>query len=130
MRKNEIEVRKKMVVVRLNDKEFEKLQNLQNQTTDKYLSDYLRKVLLQKPILVKYRNQSADDFLRDMLELKKQLNAIGNNLNQAVRKLHMLEKIPEFRLWLLTNEPLLHGLNDKISEVKSRIAQLNEQLRK
>ena len=31
---------------------------------------------------------------------KKELNAIGNNFNQAVHKLHLLDKIPEFRVWI------------------------------
>ena len=45
------------------------------------------KLCLQKPVTVKYRNQSADDFLQAMLELKKELSAIGNNYNQAVHKI-------------------------------------------
>ncbi len=48
----------------------------------------MREVVLQKPVLINFRNQSADDFLKDMLGLKKELNAIGNNFNQAVHKLH------------------------------------------
>ncbi|WP_206683265.1 plasmid mobilization protein, partial [Escherichia coli] len=70
------------------------LEKFQQKTTEKDTSSYLRKVALQKPVTVKYRNESADDFLLDMLNLKKELNAIGNNFNQAVHKLHILDKIP------------------------------------
>ncbi len=54
-----------------------------------------------QPITIIYRNGSADDFLKDMLQLQKELNAIGNNFNQAVHKLHTLDRIPEFRKWIL-----------------------------
>jgi hypothetical protein len=98
MKKQESEVRNKMVVVRMNATEISQLTRLQGKTTEKDTSSYLRKVALQKPVTVKYRNESADDFLLDMLNLKKELNAIGNNFNRAVHKLHLLDKIPELRL--------------------------------
>ena len=78
----------------MNDQELESLTTLFKTTTERALSNYLRKVVLQKPVTVKYRNESADEFLKEMLQLKKELNAIGNNFNQAVHKLHILEKIP------------------------------------
>ena len=99
MKKQENEVRNKMVVVRMNNTEFEKVENLRKKTTERYLSSYVRKLSLEKPVTVKYCNQSADDFLKEMLGLKKELNGIGNNFNQAVHKLHLLDKIPEFRVW-------------------------------
>ena len=95
------EVRNKMVVVRMNETEFKSFTTLQKRTTEKDASTYLRKVALKLPVTVKYRNESADAFLADMLQLKKELAAIGNNFNQAVHKLHILEKIPEFRTWLM-----------------------------
>lgn len=98
MKKQEQIVRKKMVPFRMNDDEFTQLGKLHKQSTERHLSNYMRKVLLQKPVVIQYRNQSADDFLNDMLALKKELNAAGNNFNQAVKKLHLLDKIPEFRV--------------------------------
>ena len=47
---------------------------------------------------------AVDDFLADMLALKKELNAVGNNFNQSVHKLHMLDHLPEFRAWAMKNE--------------------------
>ncbi len=72
------------------------------------------------------RNQSLDDFMAEMIELRKELNAIGNNFNQAVHKLHILEKIPEFRTWILTNEIEKKILLNKVDEIKNRINQFAE----
>ena len=127
MKKCEKEVRRKMVVVRMNETEFSQLEKLQQKTTHKDVSSYLRKVALQKPVTVKYRNESADDFLLDMLNLKKELNAIGNNFNQAVHKLHILEKIPEFRVWVNHYDGLQKVLISKVEEIKLRMNQLYEQ---
>lgn len=127
MKKPENEVRKHFVKMRLNDAEYKTLLKLQQQSTDRHLSNYLRKVTLQKPVTIKYRNASADDFLRDMLALKKELNAIGNNFNQAVHKLHILDKIPEFRTWILSTQILQQSLVNKTEEIRLRIAKLYEQ---
>lgn len=127
MKKCEKEVRRKMVVVRMNENEFNQLEKFQQKTTEKDVSSYLRKVALQKPVTVKYRNESADDFLLDMLNLKKELNAIGNNFNQAVHKLHILHKIPEFRVWVQQYDGLQKILISKVEEIKLRMNQLYEQ---
>ncbi len=127
MKKLESEVRKKMVVVRMNETEFNQLEKFHKKTTEKDTSAYLRKVALQKPVMVKYRNESADDFLLDMLNLKKELNAIGNNFNQAVHKLHLLDKIPEFRVWVQQYDGLQKVLINKVEEIKLRMNQLYEQ---
>lgn len=111
----------------MNDAELNELTKLQQKTTEKDISNYLRKVALQKPVMVKYRNQSADDFLKEMLGLKKELNAIGNNFNQAVHKLHILDKIPEFRIWINQYDSLQKALVSKVEEIKLRMNQLYEQ---
>lgn len=127
MKKREQEVRRKMVVVRMNEVEFKQLEKFKRQTIEKNTGSYLRKVALQKPVTVKYRNESADDFLLDMLSLKKELSAIGNNFNQAVHKLHLLDKIPEFRVWVQQYDGLQKILISKVDEIKIRMNQLYEQ---
>jgi len=59
--------------------------------------------------------------------LRKELNAIGNNYNQAVKKLHTLDKIPEFRIWTQDNEGVKLAFLKKVEDIKSRIYQINEQ---
>ena len=116
-----------MVVVRMNATEFALAENFRKNTTERYLSTYLRKLSLQKPVTVKYRNQSADDFLQSMLELKKELSAIGNNFNQAVHKLHILDKIPEFRLWIKQYSDMHQVFVHTTGQINFRINELYEQ---
>jgi len=85
----------------MNQEEFKQLKKNRKKSTEKTTSNYLRKVALMQPVTIIYRNGSADDFLKEMLGLQKELNAIGNNFNQAVHKLHTLDRIPEFRKWIL-----------------------------
>ena len=127
MEKNSNTVRSIIFKLRMNADEKKQLKELQNKSTEQSLSNYIRKVSLQKPVTVRYRNQSADDFLNSMLELKRQLNGIGNNFNQAVKRLHTLDKIPEFRGWLQSTESLHQALVATMEEIKWRMNQLYQE---
>lgn len=101
--------------IRLTTEEAEQIEALARKSISPSASDYARRVLLQKPVSIRYRNQSLDDFLADMTRLRNDLNSIGNNFNQAVHRLHTLQSVPEIRQWLLLNE-----------QDKNRILQLIE----
>ncbi len=89
--------RTKWLHVRLKPEEYDVLNKNFSKTTYHKLSDYARKILLAKPLTTTYRNASLDDFMTEMIQLRNELNAIGNNFNQAVKKLHTLDQIAEFR---------------------------------
>ena len=127
MKKEEKDLRKLFIKIRMNQKEMDLVKKNQRRTTERSLSEYVRCVSMQAPVIVKYSNQSADDFLNEMIALKKELNFIGNNFNQAVHKLHMLEKIPEFREWVKNYDGLMKLLISKSEEIRLRVIQLQEQ---
>ncbi len=118
--------RTRLVTLRLTPAELEQINKKFKTTTCRKLSDYMRKVLLTGKVTVLTRNQSLDDFMTEMISLRNELSALGSNYNQAVHKLNILNKIPEFRDWILT-----HYLNheifiNKVEEIKKRINQFSE----
>ena len=127
MKKKDADVRKQFFKIRMNDQELRELKRLKSSSTERGVSNYARKVLLQKPITIRYRNSSADEFLQQMRQLQKELNAIGNNFNQAVHKLHLLGTIPEFREWIRNYESLHRSVNTKVQDINSKLIQLYEQ---
>ena len=124
--KNEKEVRDKWVNTRFNKTEYETLQRFFRQTTCKDLGDYIRRVALNKPVNIRYRNQSVDDFLADMIALRKELNAIGNNFNQAVHRLHTMQFVPDIQHWVMMNEQDKTQLFRQIEAISNRINQLHQ----
>lgn len=122
--------RTKRIYIRLRPEELALIKEKFKNTTFRKLSEYARKVLLNKPVTVTYRNKALDAYLEEIVRLKEDLNAVGNNFNQAVKKLHSMNQVAEFRIWLdtwsYTKEKLYHSIN----EIKSRINNLpNELLR-
>lgn len=119
--------RGRLLQVRLTSKELEKIQAKFSQSTCRKLSDYVRRVLLDKPITMNQRKQSLDDFMAEMIVLRNELNAIGNNFNQTVKRLHALQKIDEIKTWLILNETARLIITRKIDEIKSKINQIDSQ---
>lgn len=115
------------VTIRFKPEEYSQVQKKFRSSTCRKLSEYIRKVSLCKPLVFTYRNQSADEFLAEMVKLKNELNAIGNNFNQSVKRLHTLDHVDEMKAWVLLNEVSKQSLFRKIEEIKSRIIQLHEQ---
>ncbi|HVX28130.1 MAG TPA: hypothetical protein VHB70_17410 [Parafilimonas sp.] len=101
---------------RVKTQEYEQIHRNFSSNTCRKLSDYARKILMNKPVVVKYRNHSADEFLSAMIPLKNELNAIGNNFNQAVKKLHSLKQISEFKTWLISHDAGKELLLKKVDE--------------
>jgi hypothetical protein len=91
--------------IRLDQKEWDKLHKLASNSTCRSVSEYARKVLLEKPVRVFYRNQSFDDFEETMVRVLAQLEGFGDNFNLLVKKSLSAEKFPDLK-------PLLPPLLD------------------
>lgn len=119
-------LRNRWLTIRLSKEEEADLLKFSRKTTCQSLSEYGRSVLLKEPVVVRFRNGSADDFLEEMVGLKKELNAIGNNFNQAVHRLHTLDKIPEIKLWLLMSQDQRANLLKKTDEILQKLTQIHD----
>lgn len=126
MQQQEKEVRKILLKIRMSEAEKNAFKKLQQESLERNMSNYARKVLLRKPVTIVYHNKSADEFLQEMLSLKKELNAIGHNFNQAVKKLHTLDRIPDFRQWVTIYEQSRKTLLAQVDTIQDKVAQLYE----
>lgn len=118
--------RTRIIGLRLTPTEYAKIERKWKASTCRKLSDYVRRNLFDKPVVTTYRNRSQDDTLTELTKLRNELNAVGNNFNQAVKRLHTLQQIPEFRNWLVTWEVEIKILFNKMDEVKNNVRKILE----
>lgn len=100
MEKGKRNVRNKIITLRMNEQELLMLVKNRQKTTERTNSNYLRKLALHQPVTIKTRNTSIDELCAEIIKMRRDIHYIGHNFNQAVHKLHTLEKIPEFRSWV------------------------------
>ena len=115
------ENRSKILLTRLKPAEYVLLEKRFKKTRFRKLSEYIRAALLEQTITVNYRDQSMDDMLEEMILLRKELNAIGNNLNQAVRNINSMHGHADTRLWISLLGVINGKLEPSIGQIKARM---------
>ena len=126
MKKEATDQLSRKVTVRFTSKEYQKIITGFKNSTKQQLSGYIRSILLEKPITVYTRNGFYDAFVAEMILLRRELNMIGNNFNQSVKKLHVLSEIEEIKTWVILNESSKQNLFKKIAEINFKIALISD----
>jgi hypothetical protein len=104
--------------IRVNKPEYDKLLLQFKATACRKFSDYLRSVIFKKPLIAFTRDRSKDECLLELIQLKKELNAIGNNFNQLVKRLHSIDSINSATHCLNKQNALQNSVDRKITEIK------------
>jgi hypothetical protein len=121
MMENEDENRSRILLTRLKPAEFKLLDSRFKKTRFRKLSEYIRSVLLEKPVTVMYRDKSMDEVLEELILLRKELNSIGNNLNQTVRNINAAHGQADSRLWINLLGVINSKLEPSIGQIKERM---------
>lgn len=119
--------RTRHIRLRLTPREYDLVTTRWRQTTSHELSEYLRKIIFEKPVTVRHRNQSLDDLMAALILLRGELNFIGHNYNQVVKKLHQLREFEHIANWLRQHEGAWETVNQKITEIKTTISHIDDQ---
>jgi len=118
--------RKKRIYVRLTDKEFTTLENRLKNTTCNKLSDYVRRCLFDRPITTITRDAATDDLIVKMSQLNYELNAVGSNFNQLVKKLNTSFQSTSFSDALSLVTMQRDAIAKKLEEVKNELQKVAE----
>lgn len=118
--------RTRIIKCRLTLQEYQILEKKWKATACNKLSEFIRKRLFDKPITTFYRNKSEDDGLAELARLRTELNHIGNNFNQAVRRLNTTGNSDEFRRWIAGFELERRMLSNKVEEIKKHMQKMVE----
>jgi hypothetical protein len=123
---NQDENRSKILLTRLKPSEYQSIYGAFRKTRFRKLSEYSRSILLNKPVVIIYRDKSMDDMLEELALLRKELNAIGNNLNQAVRQINSAHGQADGRLWLNLLSVIGSKVDPAIGQIKERMQNFSE----
>jgi len=120
---NDNENRSKWIKVRLKPSEEELLNRRYKKSTFQNLSEFGRAMILGKPVTIIHRDKSMDEVLEELILLRRELNHIGNNLNQAVRNINSAHGFPDTRLWINLLTVINGKLEPSITQIKEQINQ-------
>jgi hypothetical protein len=116
----------KWLHIRLSEDEHKKIHDDFKRSTCRKLSEFARTKLLEKPVTILYRNQSLDAFMSELIRLRKDLNAIGNNFNQSVKKLHTMNHVQDVRAWITAYETERDAIQLVAEKINAGIKKISE----
>jgi len=68
--------KKRFISIRLTEPEFQKVQRFIDSSGCQSLTEYVKKVLTNKPVVMKVRDQTKDDVLECLINIKNKLSLI------------------------------------------------------
>ena len=118
-------VRSRWLHLRLRPEEHQKLMRKYQATTCRKLSEFVRNCLFEKPITVLQRNASLDNALLELTNLREELRAIGQNLNQVAHKVNGNPALAAHPDWQASFTVQKHSLQLKMDELQGSITALS-----
>lgn len=105
------------IKLRVNQQHYDRLCKLLSQSRYKNMSELLRDIVCERQVIIYTRDESLGVVMEELTRIRKELNAIGTNINQAVKQINKtIDK----------SKTLLLGL--EITEQLRRVEQQNKQL--
>jgi len=117
----ENENRSKWIKIRLKPSEEELLNKRYKKSTFQNLSEFGRAMILGEPVTIIHRDKSMDEVLEELALLRRELNFVGNNLNQAVKNINSAHGFPDTRLWTNLLTVITGKLEPSITQIKDRM---------
>jgi KaiC/GvpD/RAD55 family RecA-like ATPase len=114
------------IVISLNSVEYNIVLTSADRTNIRTVSEYCRCKVLDKPVTIKTRNESLDEFMAEMMRLRIELGRAGKNFQLIVSKLQSLNDIRELEGWREDSENEGQLLQQKISEIKEKINSISD----
>jgi hypothetical protein len=114
------------VFTRISKEKYEELTAMLHHSRCKTVSELLRHILENRKIVVEHYDSSLDKVMEQLSGIRKELQAIGVNINQVTQRFHT-EKWPEGRLFQALEIAKLYQQADlKVSDLFEVVEKLSE----
>jgi hypothetical protein len=112
------------LILRVNDSTFQKLDALMKDSDCQSVSDVARRILCKKKITVFYKDISLEASVTELIRIRKELNAIGVNINQITHFFHAANNTNNKMFQALKVAEEYSKVGDKVDELLRMVAQL------
>jgi len=122
---NEKNALKYDIKLRVNQWHYDRLSGMLSQSHYKNMSELLRDIVCERQVVIYTRDETLGMVMEELAGIRKELNSIGININQAVKRLHnTVEKSKTLLLGLEIAEHLqqLERLTQQLFPIISQLA--------
>lgn len=115
-----------VIQTRVNRSKFNQLSELAKKATNGSTSDLLRDILYKREIKVQTVDKTLAEYMPELVRLRKELNAIGTNINQITRYFHQSPEETKKLFYATRVANLYENAGSKVAEVLHLIEELGK----
>lgn len=121
---NDNELLKHDIKLRVNQFHFDRLNKLLSSSRYRNMSELLRKIVCEQKITIYTKDESLDITMTELSKIRKELNAIGTNLNQIAKQINSTSDKSKTMLLFLESTDLLKQTQHEMQKLFILISQL------
>lgn len=114
------------IIIRVTEELFTKLKKLQTESDCSSVGEVARKILANKKINCFYRDISLNAPMEEMALIRKELKAIGININQQTKYFHTSQSSAERAFYMMKTGDLYKKVDVKVDRLLIIISKLAE----
>jgi len=114
------------IVFRVTRTEFERLEKLAGESNCRTIGEVARKILSNEKVLLFHRDISMNGPMEEMALIRKELKAIGININQQTRHFNAGRSDAQRSYYAMKTADLYQQVNPKVEELLQIINRLAE----
>ena len=125
--KNEAEILSHNMIVRVSELQFNKLEKLRAESNCQTVAEIVRRILSGKKINCFYTDVSMNAPMEELVSIRKELRAIGININQITRTFNQEKTTESSRTYyVLKVADLYKNVDEKMDRLLVLIGKLTE----
>ena len=114
------------LILRVNDSLYQKLSKLQEESSCQSIAEVVRKILLKQKINCFYIDASLNEVMEELALIRKEIKAIGVNINQQTRYFNACKSDAEKRFHAVNTIELYQKVEIKTERLMVLISKLAE----
>ena len=115
------------IIFRVTETVFKKLEKLQQESNCQSVGEVARKIISGEKILCFYKDISLNAPMEELTSIRKELKAIGININQQTKYFHTSDSEAQRAFYVMKTADLYKKVNANVETLLILISKLTEQ---
>jgi hypothetical protein len=113
------------IIMRVSESQFKKLEKIQANSNCQSLGEVVRKILRRQRILYFYKDITLNGPMEELASIRKELKAIGHNINQLTRNFHIAKHDGQKNFFIIKVADRYEKVEEKVDRLLVIISQLS-----
>jgi hypothetical protein len=113
------------IIVRVNESTFKRLEKIQLNSNCQSIGEVARNILSKEKILMLTRDVTMNAPMEELSSIRKELKAIGVNINQQTRHFHTTENEAQRSFYFMRTSGLYKNVGEKVDRLLEIITQMS-----